>query len=83
MLTMYHARNFEASAICSYNTSMNKAGLTQRALAKKLNREPSLVAHYELGQRRIDLAEFYCICKACGASPHKEASDLMKAFDQI
>ena len=36
----------------------NKAGLTQRALAKKLNREPSLVAHYELGQRRIDLAEF-------------------------
>ena len=60
----------------------NKAGLTQRALAKKLNREPSLVAHYELGQRRIDLAEFYWICKACGASPHKEASDLMKAFDQ-
>lgn len=59
-----------------------KAGLTQRALAKKLNREPSLVAHYELGQRRIDLAEFYWICKACGAIAHKEASDLMKAFDQ-
>ena len=61
----------------------NEAGLTQRALAKKLNREPSLVAHYELGQRRIDLAEFYWICKVCGASPHKEASALMKAFDKI
>lgn len=60
-----------------------EAGLSQRALAKKLNREPSLVAHYELGQRRIDLAEFYWICKACGASPHKEASALMKAFDKI
>jgi transcriptional regulator with XRE-family HTH domain len=60
-----------------------KAGLTQRALAKKLNRERSLVAHYELGERRIDLAEFYWICKACGASPQKEASALMKAFDKI
>ena len=61
----------------------NKAGLSQRALAKKLNREPSLVAHYELGQRRIDMAEFYWICKACGASPHKEAADLMKVFDNM
>ena len=61
----------------------NKAGLTQRALAEKLNREPSVVAHYELGQRRIDLAEFYRICKACGANAHKEVADLMKAFDQI
>lgn len=61
----------------------NKAGLTQRALAKKLNREPSLVAHCELGQRRIDLAEFYWICKACGAAPHEEASALMKVFDKL
>lgn len=60
-----------------------KAGLTQRVLAKKLNRAPSLVAHYELGERRIDMAEFYWICKACGASSHKEASSLMKAFDRI
>ena len=61
----------------------NKAGLTQRALATKLNREPSLVAHYELGERRVDMAEFYWICKACGASPCKEASALMQAFDKI
>ena len=61
----------------------NKAGLTQRALAIKLDREHSFVAHYELGERRVDLAEFYWICKACGASPHKEASVLMNAFDTI
>ena len=61
----------------------NKESLTQRALAKKLSREPSLVAHYELGERRIDMAEFYWICKACGASPHKEASAMMKAFDRM
>jgi transcriptional regulator with XRE-family HTH domain len=57
-----------------------KAKLTQRELAKKLEREHSFVAHYELGERRVDLAEFYWICSACGATPHKEASDLMKAF---
>jgi transcriptional regulator with XRE-family HTH domain len=59
------------------------SGLTQRALAEKLNREPSLVAHCELGERRVDLAEFYWICKACGASPEKEAADLMKKFARI
>ncbi|MDH3973414.1 MAG: helix-turn-helix domain-containing protein [Deltaproteobacteria bacterium] len=58
-----------------------KAGLTQRELAKKLGREHSFVAHYELGERRIDLAEFYWICKACGASPKKEVVELIKAFD--
>lgn len=61
----------------------NKANLTQRDLAKKLGREHSFVAHYELGERRIDLAEFYWICTACGASPHNEASDLMKTFAKL
>lgn len=61
----------------------NKAGLTQRALAKKLEKEPSMVAHCELGERRVDLAEFFWICIACGASPEKEAANLMKAFSEI
>jgi transcriptional regulator with XRE-family HTH domain len=60
-----------------------KAKLTQRELAKILEREHSFVAHYELGERRIDLAEFYWICAACGASAHKEASNLMKAFANL
>jgi len=61
----------------------NKAGLTQRDLAQKLSREHSFVAHYELGERRIDLAEFYWICTACGALPYKEAASLMKAFSKL
>ena len=60
-----------------------KAKLTQRDLAKRLKREHSFVAHCELGERRVDLAEFYWICKACEVSPHKAASDLMKAFSQL
>lgn len=61
----------------------NKAGLTQRALAKKLGRAHSFVAYCELGERRVDLAEFFWICKACGASPEKETSALMKAFGKV
>lgn len=60
-----------------------KAKLTQRELANLLEREHSFVAHYELGERRIDLAEFYWICSACGAVAHKEAADLMKAFAKL
>ena len=60
-----------------------KAGLSQRALAEKLERQHSFVAHYELGERRVDMAEFYWICKACGASPDKEAAALMRAFEKL
>lgn len=56
------------------------AGLTQRALAQRLEREHSFVAHYEMGQRRIDLAEFHWICKACKVSSQVHASKLMEAF---
>lgn len=58
-----------------------KAKLTQRELARKLKREHSFVAHCELGERRVDLAEFYWICKACDASPSTEASKLMDTFE--
>lgn len=59
------------------------AGLTQRALAQKLEREHSFVAHYELCERRIDLAEFYQICKACEVSPHQEIKSLIEIFDNV
>jgi len=58
-----------------------EAKLTQRNLAKKLEREHSFVAHCELGERRVDLAEFYWICKSCNASPSTEATKLMNAFE--
>ena len=57
-----------------------KAGLTQRELCRKLGREHSFISKCELGERRVDLAEFYWICQACGANPKREAIHLMKAF---
>ena len=57
--------------------------LTQRQLAERLGREHSFIAHYELGERRIDLAEFYWICEACQADAVVQASNIMKAFIEL
>lgn len=61
----------------------SKAGLTSRELSKALGKGHSFISNCEVGERRIDMVEFYWICKACGASPHEEALALMKAFDKI
>ncbi|OWY64931.1 hypothetical protein B7486_44600 [cyanobacterium TDX16] len=45
------------------------AGLTQRALAKRLNQPQSWVYKCETGIRRMDIAEFCDWCKACGDEP--------------
>jgi transcriptional regulator with XRE-family HTH domain len=60
-----------------------KAGLTQRQLAGKLNRERSLVARLELGERRLDMVEFYWFCRACEADPAKESANLMRQLEAI
>jgi transcriptional regulator with XRE-family HTH domain len=57
-----------------------RAGLAQRELGRKLGREHSFISKCELGERRIDIAEFYWICEACGANPESEARKIMKAF---
>ena len=41
-----------------------EAGMTQRDLAKILNRENSFVWRIETGKRRLDVVEFYWVCKA-------------------
>ena len=46
-----------------------QADLNQRALARRLRCERSYVGRIELGQRRMDLVEFYAICEACGVNP--------------
>ena len=51
-----------------------RAGLAQRELGRKLGREHSFISKCELGERRIDIVEFYWICEACGANPESEAS---------
>ena len=60
-----------------------EAGLTQRQLADKLHREHSLVGRLELGERRLDMVEFYQFCKACGVEPESTARKLMKNFEEI
>ncbi len=64
-------------------TIRKEAGLTQRSLASRLRREHSFVANYELGERRVDLAEFYWICKACDASAVVVATRIMEAFSAL
>jgi len=40
------------------------AGMTQRDLARALDRENSFVWRLETGRRRLDVIEFYWVCKA-------------------
>ena len=60
-----------------------KAGITQRQLAEKLGREHNMVGRLELGERRLDVIEFYWLCKACGANPEKTATELMRRMAAI
>ena len=46
-----------------------KAGLSQRAMAKLVSRSPSYIYNCETGNRRVDIAEFIQWCKCCGVSP--------------
>ena len=57
--------------------------LTQRDLAKRLGREHSFVSRIELGERRLDVVEFYWVAKACGEDPAKAAASLMREFARI
>jgi transcriptional regulator with XRE-family HTH domain len=59
--------------------SMRKAaGLTQRQLAERVKRPRSFVSRIEQGERRLDVIEFYWICRACQVSPEKAAGEVMR-----
>lgn len=45
------------------------AGLTQLAVAERLERPQSFVAKYENGERRLDVLEFIAVARALGADP--------------
>jgi transcriptional regulator with XRE-family HTH domain len=48
-----------------------KAGLTQRALARKLRTSQPWVHKSEIGERRVDITEFNDWCIACGCDPEQ------------
>lgn len=54
--------------------------MTQRDLARALNREHGMVARIELGERRVDLVEAYDLFEALGADPEQEVLELMAKF---
>ena len=60
-----------------------KADMTQRELAGKLGREHSFVSRVELGERRLDVVEFYWVVRALGNDPAKVAASLMRKFMEL
>lgn len=63
-----HARRYRS--VPAFVREMREAaGLTQRALGKRLNLPQSWVYKCESGIRRMDIAEFCDWCVACGVEP--------------
>lgn len=61
--------------------AMRKAAkLTHRQLAKKLSRENSFVWRIEQGERRLDLVEFFWVCRALDQDPAKVYAELCNVF---
>ena len=74
----------QSEYLCEMLVAMReKAGVTQRQLAEKLGREHNMIGRLELGERRLDMIEFYWLCKACGANPQKTAAELMRRLAGI
>ena len=46
-----------------------RAGLTQRALAAKLEQLPSTIAKMEMGERRLNVVELVRLAEALGEDP--------------
>lgn len=53
-------------------------GVTQLQLANMLKKPQSFVSKYESGERRIDVQEFICICKALQKDPCEVINDIEK-----
>lgn len=47
------------------------AGITQVELGKRLGRRQTFVSKFELGERRLDVAEFVVVSRAIGVNPHE------------
>jgi transcriptional regulator with XRE-family HTH domain len=48
-----------------------KAGVTQRELARRLKRAHSYVGRIEIGDRRLDVPEFIEWCELLGVDPRE------------
>lgn len=50
-------------------------GITQVELGKRLGRRQTFVSKFELGERRLDVAEFVTVSRAIGADPYRLMQD--------
>ena len=57
------------------------AGMSQRALAQRLGKSQSHINMIEQRQRRVELREFYLICKSLDASPVAVFEQIARALD--
>ena len=60
-----------------------KSSLTQRDLAKKLEVPQTTIARMELGERRVDVAEFHTILEVLGVNPEREFRAMAKSFSNL
>jgi len=56
-------------------TARKEAGITQVELGLRIGHPQTFVSKFELGERRLDAAEFIHISRALGADPHKIIRD--------
>jgi len=74
----------QGQCLCKFLVELRRAaGLTQRQLAAKLHRERNLIGRLEVGERRLDVVEFYWICMATGVRPDLMAGKLMRELDRV
>lgn len=59
------------------------AGLTQRELATKWRTEQAIIVRLEHGQRRLDMIEFYLLCKLLKLDPTAMATEVFKGWRTI
>ncbi len=60
-----------------------RAGISQRELAARLGRSQSHIVLLEKRQRRVDLREFYLICRALELEPAKVFAELVHELDAL
>jgi len=51
------------------------AGITQVELGKRIGQRQTFVSKFELGERRLDVAEFVTVSRAIDADPHEIIRD--------
>ena len=73
MPTGLHSRRYDRFRALLVD-QRRKSGLTQDALARKLDKPQSYVSKYENGERRLDVIEFLDVAAAVGF----DASDLIR-----